>query len=608
MLSFQDEIWQIPWEEQDVIAAIKQEMRDSCSPYQEGKCQTRLTTRGSGWQSQGQAQATSQGQIGTHTPLQLPKYQTAAFVMTRIQGTPALVFTAFECSQPQAAEAETVEKTTPQKKQSQVKRTLDSSPPDASPERVHTPLVTLENFDGEFPSVGSEGHFDGSCKRCAFFPKGRCKNGKDCAHCHFPHERRARLRKRGAAKGHKEEDEVMSEAEPAETGMSEESCLAEVLAYLSEPAESASRKSTVSSFEDQSKYQSDLYAETQIFAATADRDEIAEAAVEKFNTALREASKAYMTNGTDSDTTPSVSALSDGEENVSTLFGDSEVSAAGTTKTGAPSDISDSEIASMQETVRQKEVLSDSEPLMRSAKSWSAIQRERKAESGDIGRMARSLLNKLTEGRFESLCSQLLSLPLSTPEQLAVVVAEIFQKATTQNSFRFLYTELCMRLDAHLTPQTSSIGGKAFRKALVNECQATFERSLLPPDVSCFEGLEGDARYEAEVKVKTRVLGNMRFIGDLLVRRLLAPKLLPPIVHELLHGTEAAIESLIALLSIVGPEFELKPSLYQAPLRDAFAVLGNKMSEKSLCPRLCCQINDLLDAKARGWQSLSTTA
>jgi hypothetical protein len=237
--------------------------------------------------------------------------------------------------------------------------------------------------------------------------------------------------------------------------------------------------------------------------------------------------------------------------------------------------------------------------------SWRASSRQAdspgNSTTADTARAARSLLNKLTEARFESLCSQILSLELSTPEHLAVVVAEIFEKATTQDAFRALYTELCMRFDAHLAPLNSSIGGKAFRKALVNECQATFERNLLPPDASHFVGLTEDEHFETEMKFKTRRLGNMRFIGNLLVRRLLAPKLLPPIVHELINGDEAATESLIALLATVAPAFEAKPSLYQAPLRDAFAVLRRKMDGKDVCPRICCQINDLLDAKERGW-------
>lgn len=38
-------------------------------------------------------------------------------------------------------------------------------------------------------------HFDGTCKRCCFFPKGRCTNGNDCEFCHFEHAKRPRKKK-----------------------------------------------------------------------------------------------------------------------------------------------------------------------------------------------------------------------------------------------------------------------------------------------------------------------------------------------------------------------------------------------------------------------------
>merc|ERR1712054_488212 len=112
--------------------------------------------------------------------------------------------------------------------------------------------------------------------------------------------------------------------------------------------------------------------------------------------------------------------------------------------------------------------------------------------SVEIARAGRAILNKLTEERFETLCTQLLALTITTTEQLSVVVAEIFEKATTQHGFRKLYTELCVRFDVHFSKQSGSIGGAAFRKSLVGECQDTFERSLQPPDVALFEGLDDD--------------------------------------------------------------------------------------------------------------------
>jgi len=42
------------------------------------------------------------------------------------------------------------------------------------------------------PSVGSSGHVEGLCRRCCFFPRGRCVNGYNCEFCHYQHDRRKR--------------------------------------------------------------------------------------------------------------------------------------------------------------------------------------------------------------------------------------------------------------------------------------------------------------------------------------------------------------------------------------------------------------------------------
>lgn len=45
------------------------------------------------------------------------------------------------------------------------------------------------------PSVGSERHALGACRRCCFFPRGRCINGYDCEFCHYEHDKRKRKNK-----------------------------------------------------------------------------------------------------------------------------------------------------------------------------------------------------------------------------------------------------------------------------------------------------------------------------------------------------------------------------------------------------------------------------
>mmetsp|Transcript_9677 Transcript_9677/g.21063 ORF Transcript_9677/g.21063 Transcript_9677/m.21063 type:complete len:387 (+) Transcript_9677:74-1234(+) len=51
----------------------------------------------------------------------------------------------------------------------------------------------------ELPSLGSTGHFEGTCKRCCFHPKGTCKNGRNCEFCHFEHEKKPRKARRAEA-------------------------------------------------------------------------------------------------------------------------------------------------------------------------------------------------------------------------------------------------------------------------------------------------------------------------------------------------------------------------------------------------------------------------
>jgi translation initiation factor 4G len=459
-------------------------------------------------------------------------------------------------------------------------------------------LVETTGSDEELPSVGSAGHADGSCKRCAFFPKGRCQNGKDCTHCHFDHSNRMRLRKRRQCRTSTKywgmQESLLQD--PAQSD--------EISSMRDSPCEDVEVSSTIDNDEVSNLESVYVIPGPHKEQKTSDGDCPSE------DDMIDAATMAPSSSASDDERAPASRAAS----------GQSYVGEAGkeSVSEGSDSESVSSHGRATSTDAEQSDTISVASPkpkhtscgLALSPTSWSAQLRARRADAdgnnkevptAEIARMARALLNKLTRERFESLCGQILALPFSTPEQLAVLAAEIFEKATTQNGFRSLYTELCVRLDAHLMKQSSSVGGKAFRKALVKECQATFERHLQPADPSLFAGLTGDECFEVEMKLKTRRLGNMRFIGELLVQRLLAQKLMPPIVLQLLHGDEAALESLIALLTVVAPVFEQGTSLYKVPLRDAFATLQRKKNEPGISSRVHCHLSDLFDARAQGW-------
>ena len=50
------------------------------------------------------------------------------------------------------------------------------------------------------PSLGSEFHESGNCKRCCFYPRNRCLNGYECEFCHYEHEKRKRKNKKNKKK------------------------------------------------------------------------------------------------------------------------------------------------------------------------------------------------------------------------------------------------------------------------------------------------------------------------------------------------------------------------------------------------------------------------
>lgn len=245
--------------------------------------------------------------------------------------------------------------------------------------------------------------------------------------------------------------------------------------------------------------------------------------------------------------------------------------------------------------------------LQVSATSWAAAaqerRRQREQEAGDksdeVARHARGILNKLTEKRFETLYTQLLECGIRTSAQLEVVVAEIFEKATTQHFFLKMYVELCVRLDVHF--RENPVTGSDFRKVLVGECQRTFERNLQAPTYDT--GLSYEERYEAEVKFKNRMLGNLRFIGELLVQKLLAGKILLAVSEELLAiGSGEAIEAAATLLQVAAPAFDRNSWVFVPRLRAIFSMLRSMSSDTLLPMRVRCVLKDLLEFRDSGWK------
>ncbi|CAJ1327194.1 unnamed protein product [Effrenium voratum] len=78
---------------------------------------------------------------------------------------------------------------------------MSSEEGDAELQTPSGTVTTSAELGHELPSLGSAGHATGDCKRCCFYPKGRCQNGYECRFCHFDHDKRKRVKKSGEGHG-----------------------------------------------------------------------------------------------------------------------------------------------------------------------------------------------------------------------------------------------------------------------------------------------------------------------------------------------------------------------------------------------------------------------
>jgi len=246
-----------------------------------------------------------------------------------------------------------------------------------------------------------------------------------------------------------------------------------------------------------------------------------------------------------------------------------------------------------------------------SESSWAKQQKMRsedkgRAEEGEVNdkevlRKMKSILNKLTVEKFEPLYEQLVNCGISTPKHVELMIAEVFEKATTQHHFIQMYAQLCVRLNEWFEHSGIVEDRKnSFKHILLHKCWEAFNVYLKPPPI--LETLIGEAFTEAQIKCKNAMLGNIRFIGSLLEMKMLASSALFDVAEELVAGQNEQLECLAAFLTAVGHSFD-KPEWADHPrFEKVFEKLQERTQDKSIPARIRYLLTDVLDLRASNWE------
>ncbi|KAI8898411.1 armadillo-type protein, partial [Globomyces pollinis-pini] len=239
------------------------------------------------------------------------------------------------------------------------------------------------------------------------------------------------------------------------------------------------------------------------------------------------------------------------------------------------------------------------------------------------------ILNKLTLDTFEKLLKKILEAEIDGQETLEAVIGLIFEKAIDESAFASMYAKLCLRLmkEFPLTqPWISPTGTQqdnAFRTLLLRRCQMEFEqdakwtaddansqseRAEIRKNIDSLTAEEklkiAEEDYERG-KLKRRVLGNIRFVGELFVQGLISETIIHRCIRSLLNNIknpeEEDIESLIGLMIATGHKIDVSKSV--DIMNSYFERIKELSVHSGLSNRIKFSLMDLMDLRKAKWAS-----
>ncbi len=121
-------------------------------------------------------------------------------------------------------------------------------------------------------------------------------------------------------------------------------------------------------------------------------------------------------------------------------------------------------------------------------------------------------------------------------ENLQIVVKTIFRKAQTEKQYCVFYGDLCekiIRLELQLRNLSSTkkyIKHSMFRRQLLVYCKESFEQFFNQDTINLLQSKD----EEKILNFKTRLLGNIMFVGELFRRKLLQESIILSVFDMLL--------------------------------------------------------------------------
>lgn len=238
----------------------------------------------------------------------------------------------------------------------------------------------------------------------------------------------------------------------------------------------------------------------------------------------------------------------------------------------------------------------------------AAISKDSSEE--ELVRRVRGILNKITPETFDTLVRQLLDVGTDNERCLQDVIFVLFEKALKEPHFSGLYANVCKVLceKAPNFEQPDLRGrteGNTFRNLLLKNCQREFENRVQLCATLAESKKDGFTPEEEEefMLARRKMLGNIKFIGELGKLNLVAEVILHMCIKQLLSRVRGAypedLECLCGLLTITGGILD------HAKAKSHMDTYFERIAEiraQPLPSRIRFMLEDVIEMRHNGWK------
>jgi len=231
-----------------------------------------------------------------------------------------------------------------------------------------------------------------------------------------------------------------------------------------------------------------------------------------------------------------------------------------------------------------------------------------------IFRRVRGILNKLTPEKFDKLSRNLLNIGIDCKTILKGIIILIFEKAIDEPKYCGIYAQLCQKL-SHEAPNFDDPSTKSntFLRLLLSKCQEEFEtRSKASSAFDRKDEPLSQAEQHAKEVAKRKMLGNLKFIGELGKFELLQEAILHKCIQQMLAKKKRTsladmaedIECLCQIVSTVGKRLDTPKA---KNIMDQYFDRMETLSKSPELPsRIRFMLQDVIELRVQNWQPRRT--